>query len=1553
MQDEKKTKKELIQELIELRKHVKKLEAKEAPKKKAKGITKEMKSQEAMSVAKKQLEEMINTVDGIVWEGDPDSFRFIFVSKKAEKMLGYPVERWLNEPTFWIDHLHDDDRKWAPDFCAKMTREMKDHEFEYRMISADGRVVWLRDIVTVIAENKKPVKARGIIVDITERKRVEEEVRILHKQMEFILGATKTGLDIIDSDFNVRFMDSEWQKVYGDPTGRKCYEYFMGRSEKCPGCGIPKALETKMVTVTETIMVKEGNRPVQVTTIPFQNDKGEWLFAQVKVDITERKMAEKARILSETNLKAFINNRDESIWSLDNNYNLIICNDYFRNAFLAAYNVELKTGINLIDILSPELRAFWKPKYDAVLSGEKISFEFKETIQGNLFYFNVSLNPIISEGKITWVSALSVDVTEQKHMEELLKEREERYRELFNGVTDAIYLHYVSPEKPGKFIAVNEAACRMLGYTKNEFMQMEVKHINVPEQTEKIPAILEKLFRDGYNLFETEHVAKDGRRIPVEINIRLFDFQGNPSVLSVVRDITERKQADEALQLSHERLAEVQGIAKIGNWKADLFTGELYWSQAIFDIFGFESKSFKPSVEAFYESVHPDDRELVLESEKRSEQTGVHDVVHRIIRPNGEVRVVHELAKRYTDAKGKLVMLRGTVQDITERKRAEEKLHESEERYRQIVELSPDTIFIQTEGKIAFINAAGLKLFGTANTEQLVGKKVLDLMHPDYREIVKERIRMLNIEGKEVPILEQKYLRLDGTSVDVEVTAKPITHFGKPGAQVMVRDITARKQAEVAMERLRSQNELILNSAGEGILGLDLEGKHTFVNPSAARMLGYEVEELLGQRSHAVWHYSKADGSPYPEDECPIYAAYKDGKIHHINEDVFWRKDGKSFPIDYTSTPIMENGKIVGAVVTFSDISERKKSEDALRASEEKFRSLVSSSSEHIFIIGKDGRYLLSNGRIGQFGNIQGGSIIGLDISDVYPQDTAGFYKEQVDHVFSTGEKLDFEHTLSEPDGLHYHFDTLFPIEREGDIWGVGGICRDITELKKAAEEKEALSVISQLFLTRDNPKDIYNELPWILSERFKFPIVTMELYDQGKGTLRLVGSIGAEYSEESEPFSLPIEQSIAGKAVLTGKPFYDLNADKLSEDQLGILGGMRIRTIICIPILGKNVTFGAITLADTRQRRRFIASVKTLQVIANHMAQELERLQAREAISKAKEEWEHTFDAVPDLVCILDKEFRIVRINLAMAKKLGMQPADCIGKTCYEVVHGAETPPDFCPHAQLLHDGEEHTVEIYEERLGGYFIITTSPIYDEKGQLIGGVHMARDITERKLIENQIKSSLSEKEILLREIHHRVKNNIQIISSLMKLSSDTIKDQSILDIFTESQNRIKSMALIHEKLYQSSDLARIDFSEYIESLSHELYRAYGIDPDRITMRLSMESIPLGIDKAIPCGLIVNELITNALKHAFPEETEGEIIISLADKGKGVIELIISDNGIGVPPSIDLSTTKTLGLYIVHILAEDQLEGSVTLDRTKGTAFKITFSRKDEKSKLIE
>jgi len=215
-----------------------------------------------------------------------------------------------------------------------------------------------------------------------------------------------------------------------------------------------------------------------------------------------------------------------------------------------------------------------------------------------------------------------------------------------------------------------------------------------------------------------------------------------------------------------------------------------------------------------------------------------------------------------------------------------------------------------------------------------------------------------------------------------------------------------------------------------------------------------------------------------------------------------------------------------------------------------------------------------------------------------------------------------------------------------------------------------------------------------------------------------------------------------------------------------------------------------------------------------------------------------------------------------------------------------------------------------------------------------------RDVTERKKTEKMLEKSLHEKEILLKEIHHRVKNNLMIISSLLNLQSDYIKDEESKNIFKESQNRARSMALIHERLYQSIDLKRMDFGDYIRSLSTELLHTYEVDPGLIKLKINVEDIFLDINTAIPLGLIVNELVTNSLKHAFPEGNSGEINVDFHPIDD-YYEFTVKDNGVGFPEDIDYQNTESLGLQIVTSLT-DQIDGEITLDRNNGTKFKITF-----------
>jgi two-component sensor histidine kinase/CheY-like chemotaxis protein len=231
---------------------------------------------------------------------------------------------------------------------------------------------------------------------------------------------------------------------------------------------------------------------------------------------------------------------------------------------------------------------------------------------------------------------------------------------------------------------------------------------------------------------------------------------------------------------------------------------------------------------------------------------------------------------------------------------------------------------------------------------------------------------------------------------------------------------------------------------------------------------------------------------------------------------------------------------------------------------------------------------------------------------------------------------------------------------------------------------------------------------------------------------------------------------------------------------------------------------------------------------------------------------------------------------------------------------------------------------------------------YLVKGQVDGKplIRAVRYAIERKRAEELSRASLREKEVLLQEIHHRVKNNLQIISSLLKLQSNLIKDNKTLELLKSTQNRIKSMVVIHDRLYKSKDFARINFDEFIQSLSTHLFNSYGVDAKAIKINLDIKDVFLDINTAIPCGLIVNELLSNSLKYAFPDGKKGEISIAIHPLDKNEMELIVSDNGAGLPEEIDIKQTKSLGLHLVTILVEDQLQGDIKLDRTGGTRFYI-------------
>ncbi|MBZ0107740.1 MAG: HAMP domain-containing protein [Candidatus Scalindua rubra] len=215
----------------------------------------------------------------------------------------------------------------------------------------------------------------------------------------------------------------------------------------------------------------------------------------------------------------------------------------------------------------------------------------------------------------------------------------------------------------------------------------------------------------------------------------------------------------------------------------------------------------------------------------------------------------------------------------------------------------------------------------------------------------------------------------------------------------------------------------------------------------------------------------------------------------------------------------------------------------------------------------------------------------------------------------------------------------------------------------------------------------------------------------------------------------------------------------------------------------------------------------------------------------------------------------------------------------------------------------------------------------------------------------KLKELLNEKELLMREIFHRVKNNMQVISSLLSLQCKYIKDEKYIEMVKESQDRIKAMALIHENLYRSKDLSNIDFNDYVKSLVNGLLLSYKMDTNKITLKINIKTFFFAIETAIPCGLIINELISNSLKYAFPEGRDGEINISLRSLDNDELEIIVSNDGVNFPNDLDFRDTESLGLRLVTNLAENQLHGKIELNRSKGTEFKIRFKEIKYKKRM--
>lgn len=307
-------------------------------------------------------------------------------------------------------------------------------------------------------------------------------------------------------------------------------------------------------------------------------------------------------------------------------------------------------------------------------------------------------------------------------------------------------------------------------------------------------------------------------------------------------------------------------------------------------------------------------------------------------------------------------------------------------------------------------------------------------------------------------------------------------------------------------------------------------------------------------------------------------------------------------------------------------------------------------------------------------------------------------------------------------------------------------------------------------------------------------------------------------------------------------------------------------------------------------------------------------------------------------IVYVLDREGVIILREGKDLETIGLKSREAVGLSVFDICRDY---PEIKENIRQVLAG--YDADWVAKFAGRTFSNRGVPWRDKNGQIIGMIGVSTDITEQVKAEEKIKTSLQEKEFLVKEVHHRIKNNLQIVCSLLDLQSLQIQDPTIQEMFQASQRRVRSMAFIHEQLYRSSNANEINFTYYVTNLTSYLIRSYQVNSGKVQLKLNLdEDVLLPVDTAIPCGLIINELITNALKYAFPEDAPGEVWVEFTTLDDNLFCLVVRDNGVTASQTINLQETKSLGLQLISALV-NQLDAQIEIEQNHGTAFKITFS----------
>ncbi len=730
---------------------------------------------------------------------------------------------------------------------------------------------------------------------------------------------------------------------------------------------------------------------------------------------------------------------------------------------------------------------------------------------------------------------------------------------------------------------------------------------------------------------------------------------------------------------------------------------------------------------------------------------------------------------------------------------------------------------------------------------------------------------------------------------------------------------------------------------------------YEFVNDEFTKQSGYTLEEFNALSDEEYRNMI------YPDDRQRIskeYTSWIKGGSKGLKNLVYriYNKSGKIIWLDsYHYADRAPDGSIVAINQIYLNINKQKESEEILSESKQYLDAFFQQSLDGIFIAKIDPpvKWISKKGTAAELDNIIKNVRIvrankplaeqfGLSIPEVLKTNSVSYYgndnngvKQRWKEFLDTGHSHIKEY-FTKPDGTRIFIegDYYCLYDSRGNFMGYMGLQRDITdrrnsdEMLRLSEEKfraVAESMPAQVVIFQDNKFVYANPYSEVITGYKTAEILKKNFWDLVHEDFRNTAKERGEKRQKGETVPDNYEMKIIAK----------------NKQEKWLSYSARI-----IEFNGKKAVLGIatdITESKQNQEKIRLSEIKYRNFV-EHSSEGIFRLEFNVPVS---------IDLAADVqVELIRKNVFIAECNSVFANMYGEnEPAKIIGINTGSLKF--KNPDETARILKFV----MNEYSIIEDEVSEYddsgreknFVINIAGVIEE-GCLTSIWGVQRDITEKKKSEEALKRSLLEKDILLKEIHHRVKNNLQIVTSLLKLQAGYVKDEKIKQLFRESQNRVQSMSLIHQKLYQTKDLAQIDFKDYIETVTTHLQHSYGILEDRVKILTDVSKMTMSIDNAIPAGLIINELVSNSLKHAFPEGRSGNIYINAAfDEYKKEYWLLIRDDGIGLNGKQDFENSASFGLKLVNTLVK-QLDGIIEAVSSGGTEFRIHFKSADYKER---